>query len=189
MENEITDEIWSEVPGWPGYSISNMGRIWGRSGKVIRGSRDKDGYNILCLGQRTERVKTLKVHRLVYEAFAGPIPDGMMINHLNGVKNDNRFCNLEITDNRGNQLHSFRVLGRIGANTNPARGERQGSAKLTADQVREIRARNAAGESCYAMAKDYPVNKVTLQRICYGRGWLHVGYASDAAAVKTDTPP
>jgi hypothetical protein len=174
MENENTEEIWSDIPGWPGYQVSSLGRLTGRRGKLISGSRDKDGYAILTLGTRTPEVRTLKVHRLVYEAFVGPIERGLMINHLNGIKDDNRVENLETTDNRGNQLHSFRTLGRKGANTRPARGEKQGSAKLTENQVREIRARNKAGESCYKMAKDYPVDKQTLQRICYGRGWLHV---------------
>ena len=173
METENA-EVWKEAPDLPGYLFSNMGRIIGKRGKVIKGSRDKDGYVIMAIATRSPDSRMVKAHRKVYEAHVGPIPEGMMINHLNGVKDDNRVENLEVTDNRGNQLHSFSVLGRKGANTNPAKGERQGSSKLTEEQVREIRDRNAAGESCYSMAKDYGVNKVTLQRVCYGRGWLHV---------------
>ena len=39
--------------------------------------------------------KTYLVHRFVGECFNGPIPEGMMISHINDNKDDNRFCNLQ----------------------------------------------------------------------------------------------
>lgn len=36
------------------------------------------------------------VHRLVYVAFKGPIPDGMTVDHINGIKTDNRLENLQL---------------------------------------------------------------------------------------------
>jgi hypothetical protein len=40
------------------------------------------------------KLKTMRVHRLVLDAFVGPCPDGMECRHLNGVKADCRLSNL-----------------------------------------------------------------------------------------------
>lgn len=39
---------------------------------------------------------THKVHRLIWEYKYGPIPEGMQIDHINGVRNDNRIGNLRL---------------------------------------------------------------------------------------------
>ncbi|WP_034300676.1 HNH endonuclease signature motif containing protein [Bacillus cihuensis] len=48
-------------------------------------------------------------HRLVVEAFIGPIPKGRVVNHINGRKLDNRDCNLEIVTYRQNTRHAIRT--------------------------------------------------------------------------------
>lgn len=45
------------------------------------------------------------VHRIVWELFYGPIPDGMFIDHINGVKDDNRIENLRLATNQQNQFN------------------------------------------------------------------------------------
>jgi len=50
------------------------------------------------------------VHRLVLRAFTGT--DGSVVNHINGLKHDNRLENLEWSTTSENAKHSFRVLGR-----------------------------------------------------------------------------
>ena len=42
-------------------------------------------------------------HRYVWEQHNGPIPDGMQIHHINGIKNDNRIENLALVTIRQNQ--------------------------------------------------------------------------------------
>jgi hypothetical protein len=60
----------------------------------------------------------LRVHRLVAVAFLGePASPDMHVNHLNGVKDDNRLCNLEWATCSENALHAFRVLKRTGGHT------------------------------------------------------------------------
>ena len=39
-------------------------------------------------------------HRLVHEATKGPIPDGLVVNHINSVRHDNRPENLELWASR-----------------------------------------------------------------------------------------
>lgn len=48
-----------------------------------------------------------KMHRMVYELVTGqPIPKDKMVDHINRVKHDNRFCNLRLVDSRQNNLNS-----------------------------------------------------------------------------------
>lgn len=46
--------------------------------------------------------KRPQVHRVIWEMANGPIPSGMEIDHINGVKDDNRLCNLRIVTHTQN---------------------------------------------------------------------------------------
>ena len=48
-------------------------------------------------------------HRLVWQYFFGDIPDGLCMNHKNGIKDDNRPENLEVVTYSENQKHAFRT--------------------------------------------------------------------------------
>jgi len=48
------------------------------------------------------RGKRLSVHRVVWEYFNGPIPEGMQVDHKNGIKHDNRLENLRLVTPRQN---------------------------------------------------------------------------------------
>lgn len=76
--------------------------------------------------------RTNKVHRMVWEVANGPIPKHLEINHINGIKDDNRLVNLELVTSKQNHEHAVRMgLARS--------GESATKAKLTSNQVREIR--------------------------------------------------
>lgn len=49
--------------------------------------------------------KHIRVHRAVWEAFHGPIPQGLETNHINTIRNDNRLVNLELVSRSQNLLH------------------------------------------------------------------------------------
>src|SRR5574343_443937 len=95
-------EVWRVCASFPNYEVSDLGRVRRCTpgvnthvGRIIVGYHDFNGYRCVLL-QREAGRSTQKVHRLVVEAFVGPIPDGMQVNHKNGIKDDNRACNLEI---------------------------------------------------------------------------------------------
>ena len=92
-------EIWNDIPGYEGqYQASSLGRI--RSFKrnkvlILNPGRSGNGYYIAQLSQNNVK-KYSSVHRLVWSAFNGVIPEGMQINHLNENKLDNRLENLSL---------------------------------------------------------------------------------------------
>ena len=84
-------EIWKDAPGFPGYQVSDAGRVKRSiNGKMLRPVRYSNGYYVVNLSGRR-----IGVHRLVAMAFV-PNPDGLpQINHKNEIKTDNRAENLE----------------------------------------------------------------------------------------------
>lgn len=166
-------ERWAEVAGWPGYRISTSGTLLGKRGGPLAGFQDKNGYRCAYLGPRL-RGASIKVHRLVAAAFIGPIPEGMQVNHINGVKSDNRLENLEIVTPAENIRHSFQKLGRVGANTNPAKGVSHHNARLTADEVKDIRRLYAAGIKQVTLAERFNTPQTNVSSIVRRKAWAHV---------------
>lgn len=90
------EEQWKPIPGFPGYFVSDAGRVVSHirgQARELRGGYTGEGYRkvVLCNGEhRLGR----KVHQIVAEAFHGPCPDGMEVRHRNGDKTQNAASNL-----------------------------------------------------------------------------------------------
>lgn len=105
------DETWMDVYDFPRYQVSDQGKVRNkRTHKIKSAHYDNDGYlkvtlmNIINGNKKTSR-KT--VHRLVAESFlGGPHPD-LQVNHINGVKDDNRVVNLEWCTGSENVKHAY----------------------------------------------------------------------------------
>lgn len=170
------NEEWRPVVGWEDrYAVSDWGRVkrvaggqGARKGHIRKLSICKQGYKYVGL-QHNKYRKTYKVHRLVAAAFIGPCPDGHEVNHKNGVKDDNRPANLEYVTPLQNTRHAMGVLGRIGP-----RGERSSGSKLTEKQVIDIRVSlNKGGQVC-AIANEYGVSRMCINRIKYYKSWAYL---------------
>ena len=113
-------ETWENIKGYEGfYQVSNMGRVKSLERKNSQGRTVKErilkpavknaGYvevNLYAGG----KPKTLKVHRLVCEAFNDNRDEKPEVNHINEIKTDNRACNLEWCTRRDNINHGSRNI-------------------------------------------------------------------------------
>ena len=162
---------WKQHPRFASIEVSDDGMIRRPNCEPYRPVKDKDGYVQVCQ-KNNGRGLTLKIHRAVAETFIGPIA-GLDVNHLNGVKDDNRVCNLQICTKSENHIHARRVLGVLV-------GERANGAKLTNEQAQEIYNAMRRGEKAKDIAARHGVQPKVCHRILRGERWELV--------VKRDTP-
>lgn len=173
-------EIWNDVVGYENlYQISNLGNVKSldkfikgkanstvlRKGKLLKKSIDKDGYLIIGLTNELG-LKTKKVHRLVCEAFILNPLNKLQVNHINGIKNDNRLENLEWCTQSENEKHSFRVLGKQVNN-----GIKSNFCKLTEIEVLQIRKSDLSRKH---LSLIYNVCNGTIDKIINRVNWKHI---------------
>lgn len=168
------------IPGYPRYAIDEYGTIlsicspsgrgkdrhWENASTVTHVIRPK-GYHVisLCGANGDKRIRT--VHVLVLEAFVGPCPVGHQCRHIDGNPANNHISNLawgtSLENNRDKILHGT-----------SNQGECSSKAKLTNEDVIEIRKRRANGEPIKTIAKDFPLKKNSIYNIVNRLTWNHV---------------
>lgn len=176
-EIQCTEE-WRPVVGYEGfYSVSNYGVIrrdrkasGTRVGNLLKVNDNGNGYSNCCLSAYGKQ-RTKLVHVLVAQAFLGPAPDGLEVNHLNGVKHDNRVCNLEYVTGSQNILHAIHVLGNWPVTT---RGEAKGNSVLNDSKVRQIKQMRRDGKSVSEIAKHLGLYYSIVHCVVSGKTWKHV---------------
>lgn len=164
-----------EISNHPGYFADRLGNIYSSKTKggglrILKQSRrsKKSGHlRIMFGGDR----KNYSVHRVIYEAFHGPIPNGLLICHKNDDPTDNRIENLYAGTQKENHADAIR-------NNKKANGERCGSSKLTENEVLEILSlKNKMRNTDIANAFD--INKCTITDIFKNRTWKHIKRRND----------
>ena len=102
------EEIWKPIYGFEAYQVSNLGKVRSKDryansgigirlykGKLLKPGMDRVGYIHVVLSKDNKQ-KMFLVHRLVYEAFNGKIPEGMQVNHIDEDKSNNSIENLNV---------------------------------------------------------------------------------------------
>lgn len=79
--------------------------------KIRKPQRNKQGYLRVIL-HKSDIKKYFPIQRLVAIAFVPNPENKPQVNHKNGIKDDNRACNVEWVTNGENQEHSYRILWR-----------------------------------------------------------------------------
>jgi len=137
------------------------GKVYGRE---IATHVDPSGYRQVYL----MKGKTIQAHRFLWEAIHGPIPPGLVINHLNGVKTDNRIENLEMVTTRENVLHAYRT----GLSSN--KGMRHPKARLSNIRVMAIRALAEHGIAQAEIARMSGISRRQINEIVRRTSWSHI---------------
>ena len=148
----LEDRFWLRV------DRGAVDECWNWTGALFAGS----GYGLVSV----ERVPR-GAHRVSYELHHGPIPDGLFVCH----RCDNPRC--------VNPAHLF--IGTAADNSadmvaksRSANGERVAGAKLTAADVRRIRALSSGGLKPPQIAERFGVHTSHVRGILAGQTWKHV---------------
>lgn len=169
-------------------SISNLGRIRvparehtytrtrnGEEQKVTRKNKEFEispqphhtGYQEASVRINGERSRFM-VHRLVASAFVDGFEPGLCVNHMNGIKTDNRAENLEWVSVARNTQHAWET-GLVDLN-----GENQPTHKLTSKQVVYIRKLIHQGVSPHTLAIIAGVSEALIYLIRDGKRWKSI---------------
>lgn len=174
-------ETWKEVEDYEGlYEVSASGIVrslerkvkhW-RGGlltvksKTIQPYKSKCGYIIVGLHKKGVCTRFL-VHRLVSQAFIPNPEKKPQVNHINGIKTDNRAENLEWNTRSENINHADKN------NLRNLKGSNNGGSKLSELQVLEIR-KIGTSKSVKEIGALYNVGANCITRILNKKRWAHI---------------
>ena len=163
-------EEWRPIPNFPGYEVSDQGRVrsyfepigtdWQIADtpqRVLKGSSDERGYHTVILGRDAKRYAR-KVHRLVLLGFSGvPLPE-FECAHNNSNPSDNRLSNLRYDTPWGN-----------------AQDRRLRDGEPPEAWVPQLRQERAEGTSLKKLATKYHYAPSTISSICRGTMYARCG--------------
>lgn len=152
----IMREQWKVIEGFENYEVSNLGNIRRLylKGYKYRKPVLQSGYcSVTFVFNKTE-FKKFQIHRLVAKAFIPNTDNKPCVNHINGIKNDNRAENLEWCTYSENEKHSFDKLGKI---TNGIIRR-----KIPLNKISYIKELNKKGFSQRSIAKQFNVSPTTI---------------------------
>ncbi len=178
IEAILLEETWKSISGSLWYEVSSHGRIrsYCKHGKtqemldvpfLMKQTRRRLGHMEVGISFIDSGLKFRSVHRLVLEAFSPPTDSSLVCRHVDGNASNNHILNLKW----GTYKENGRDKVFHGTST---RGEKSHSAKLTANQVLEIRRRLANGEIGNRLAKEYGVEEPTICCIRTRHTWKHI---------------
>lgn len=157
----LTEEIWKEFT--PGYSVSSLGYVRNDlTNRTLKAwvhpiRQDKYAYIGVKIADKWMR---LAVHRVVATAFIPNNNQRRCVNHLNGIKNDNRSENLEWCSYKDNIAHA-QATGLM-SKTSLRR-------KLTWAQVSVIRTLRKYNCSVPMLMRMFSVSEPTIYSILHQR--------------------
>lgn len=152
----LVGEDWRVIASFPDYEASNLGRCRRiHTNRILRPFAGE--YLRVSVKKRNGQAHTIEVHRLVVEAFHGPIPERMQVHHVNGDKYNNHLSNLRIVTGSENLAEAVRA-GAI-------------RSKLKPETIAPIRALLSAGVSDETIANAFCVRPTTIMSIRQGRSW------------------
>jgi hypothetical protein len=177
------EEIWVNVGEINGvdytglYLVSSWGNVYSveRITTYANGRRKRNGGNPLKTYKgeyesvqlnKNGKGKTLNVHTLVVEAFLPNPQNKLEVNHINGIKTDNRLSNLERSTRQANEQHAY--------DTGLAKkGIEHPYSKLNEMRVRVILKLKGIKKQS-ELAYIFGIDRTTISKIKCGVNWKHI---------------
>ena len=178
-ERTVEDKI--EIQGYEGlYSVTSDGTVWSHP----KGTNTKNGrWLSLNNSGRYPTVSLMKdgqkkhhlVHRLVAQAYVVN-PDGLpQVNHINGVRTDNRAKNLEWATASENRIHAWATGLQVATEDHKASARKAGYGRrlFSMEQAEGIRAVYASGDvNQYELAEQYNTSQAVINGIVLNKTYI-----------------
>lgn len=151
------------INGFPQYEIDTCGTIRRiKNGRIIKPHTDRYGYHRvgLYIDKYTHIVR--QVHRLVAQAFIPNPENKPQVNHINGIKTDNRVENLEWCTGFENQHHAL------------VNGMRNKTLTINEQTAHEICRRLEKGDGVHKISKDMSIRPNIVGNIKYKLAWDYI---------------
>lgn len=185
---ELQYEEWRLIKDFPEYEISNLGRvrravdrIMGRriavAGEILKPYQMKNGYYAIKFKRHTIQ-KHFLIHRLVAIAFIDNPTQESCVNHVDGIRWNNRYTNLEWCSQATNMYHAAKMLKSM------AHGSSHYRAVLTEKLVIDIHELRMQGFRPSRIARILGIHVRHIDNVVKRRAWMHV-----LEKLSTDYPP
>lgn len=105
--NGELDEEWRQIDEFPDYWIHRNGTVVNYRTKNIMVPGERNGYKRIQFYDSSGKTGIRSLHRLLYDAFIAPVPDDMVIDHIDGNKSNNDLSNLRLVTQSDNMYNAM----------------------------------------------------------------------------------
>lgn len=95
------DDNWKRYPEFSNYWVNKDGRIINEKTRKILIPSERNGYLRINFFYNKNNYKR-SLHKVLYETFNGPIPEGMLVDHIDGNRSNNALSNLHLVTQSDN---------------------------------------------------------------------------------------
>jgi len=156
-------EVWKDIKGYEGlYQISNLGKVksFHHRKEIIRKTCLSKGYRMVNL-HKDGIYRPITIHKLVATYFISNPDSKPQINHIDGLKENNIYTNLEWCTGSENIKHAYKI------------GLEKGRPKINREQAKIIKGLKGT-KSLSNIGKMFNVSKTTIWKIFNNKRWIEL---------------
>lgn len=144
-EQVLVDMIYNNI-----LKIDELGLVWKIKKKhkewvgykdcipTLQGSETDNGYIRLTIRDENGITRKAQAHRVIFIYNYGDIPEGIQVNHKDGIKHNNKIDNLELMTPSQQMIHAINILGRKIGNRTCGENRKGVHSKITKEEKEEI---------------------------------------------------